>query len=129
MAKRKYYPNNWEAFATQPDKFFMPISYDEFYKWKIMGWMLPSSISCIIREERDGKIYEKIYSRSKSAKKYLDTQVKTKGTKSVFTICDNHSVQVLRPAKKKDDEYVVFEDDEWIDDEYLFDEETGHYED
>ena len=134
--KRKYYPNNWKAFASQPDNFFLPLPYDEFFKWKVMGWVLPSSVSCIIREEKDGKVYEKIYSQSKSAKKYLDKQMKS-GAKSTYTICDDHSVQVLRPEEKKDDRYVLFEDedvfddwlDEYYDDEDLFDEEPGHYED
>tara|TARA_R100000781_G_scaffold108507_1_gene73073 strand:- start:25 stop:483 length:459 start_codon:yes stop_codon:yes gene_type:complete len=113
--KRKYYPNNWKAFASQPDKFFMPIPYDEFFKWKVMGWMLPSSVSCIIREEKDGKISEKIYSQSKSAKKYLDKQVKL-GSKATYTICDDNSVQMLRPDKPKlfqdeNDSYVTFVDE------------------
>ena len=137
MAKNKYFPNNWKAFANQPDNFFLPLPYDEFFKWKVMGWVLPSSVSCIIREEKDGKVYERIYSQSKSAKKYLDKQMKS-GAKTVYTICDDHSVQVLRPEKKKDDRYVLFEDeavfDDWLDEYYdddddLFDEETGHYED
>ena len=139
--KRKYYPNNWKAFASQPDNFFLPLPYDEFFKWKVMGWVLPSSVSCIIREEKDGKVYEKIYSQSKSAKKYLDKQMKS-GAKTVYTICDDHSVQVLRPEEKKDDRYVLFEDEDVFmdeefrkmmdydpDDEDLFNEETGHYED
>ena len=125
MSKKKYYPNNWEAFARQPAKFFLPISYDEFYKWKIMGWMLPSSISCIIREERDGKIYEKIYSQSKSAKKYLDSQTNTKGNRSIFTICDNNSIQELLP-ENEDDAYQQDLDD-WIDENYVIDEDD--YED
>jgi len=144
--KRKYYPNNWKAFASQPDSFFLPLPYDEFVKWKVMGWMLPSSVSCIIREEKDGKVYEKIYSQSKSAKKYLDKQMKS-GAKATYTICDDHSVQVLRPSKPKlfqdgGDSYVIFEDEDLFmdeefrkmmdydpDDEDLFDDETGHYED
>jgi hypothetical protein len=144
--KRKYYPNNWKAFASQPDNFFLPLSYDEFFKWKVMGWMLPSSVACIIREEKDGKVSEKIYSQSKSAKKYLDKQMKS-GTKAIYTICDDHSVQMLRPEKPKlfqdgGDSYVIFEDEDLFmdeefrkmmdydpDDEDLFDDETGHYED
>ena len=77
-----------------------------------------------------------IDSQSKSAKKYLDKQKKS-GTKTIYTIWDDHSVQVLHPEEKKDDRYVLFEDedvfddwlDEYYDDEDLFDEETGHYED
>tara|TARA_Y100001973_G_scaffold71006_1_gene103521 strand:+ start:70 stop:516 length:447 start_codon:yes stop_codon:yes gene_type:complete len=145
--KRKYFPNNWKAFANQPDNFFLPLPYDEFFKWKVMGWVLPSSVSCIIREEKDGKVSEKIYSQSKSAKKYLDKQMKS-GAKTVYTICDDHSVQVLRPEKKPKlfqdggDSYVLFEDEDLFmdeefrkmmdydpDDEDLFDDETGNYED
>ena len=119
--KRKYYPNNWKAFASQPDNFFLPLPYDEFFKWKVMGWVLPSSVACIIREEKDGKVSEKIYSQSKSAKKYLDKQMKS-GTKAIYTICDDHSVQMLRPEKPKlfqdgGDSYVIFEDEDLFMDE------------
>ena len=115
--KRKYYPNNWKAFASQPDEFFLPLTYKEFYDWKIMGWAIPSSVACIIREEKDGKISEKIYSQSKSAKRYLDAQMSNKDTRTVFTICDDNSVQLLRPARKQNDTYELFENltDEEID--------------
>ena len=115
--KRKYYPNNWKAFANQPDEFFLPLTYKEFHDWKIMGWVIPSSVACIIREEKDGKISEKIYSQSKAAKRYLDAQMSNKDAKTVFTICDEHSVQLLKPAKKQNDTYELFDDltDEEID--------------
>ena len=51
MNKKKYFPNNWKAYSQSPDSFFIPLTYDEFERWKINGWMLPSSVDCIIREE------------------------------------------------------------------------------
>ena len=74
-----------------------PITYKDFFNWKVMGWVLPSSIACVIREEKDGKISEKIYSQSQSARNYLEKQMSNKDTNTIFTIADEHSVQVLYP--------------------------------
>ena len=66
MTKKKpYYPNNWRQYKQSPDKFFKPLPYDEFMNWKIGGWELPSSVSCIIREtnHRTGKVTEHVYNR------------------------------------------------------------------
>ena len=66
MTKNKpYYPNNWRQYKQSPDKFFIPLPYDEFMNWKIGGWELPSSVSCIIREtnHRTGKVTEHVYNR------------------------------------------------------------------
>ena len=117
MAKKKYYPNNWKAYKDSPDDFFVPLSYNDFYQWKIMGWALPSSIACIIREEKNGKISERVYSQSRAADKFLRKSMV--GRESSFTICDNHSVQSLYPK----DIDLPFEDGEEIWDGELFDEE------
>ena len=93
----KYFPNNWKAYKESPDEFFLPITYKDFFNWKVMGWVLPSSIACVIREEKDGKISEKIYSQSQSARNYLEKQMSNKDTNTIFTIADEHSVQVLYP--------------------------------
>ena len=117
MAKKKYYPNNWKAYKDSPDDFFIPLSYNDFYQWKIMGWALPSSVACIIREEKNGKISERVYSQSRAADKFLRKSMV--GRESSFTICDNHSVQKLYPK----DIDSPFEDGEEIWDGELFDEE------
>ena len=62
-----------------------------------MGWVLPSSVACVIREEKDGKISEKIYSQSQSANNYLTKQMADKNTNTIFTIVDDKQVQVLYP--------------------------------
>jgi len=98
MPKRpKYFPNNWKAYKESPDEFFLPIAYKDFFNWKVMGWVLPSSIACVIREEKDGKISEKIYSQSQSANNYLTKQMSDKTNTTVYTIVDDKQVQVLSP--------------------------------
>jgi hypothetical protein len=93
----KYFPNNWKAYKESPDEFFLPIAYKDFFNWKVMGWVLPSSIACVIREEKDGKISEKVYSQSQSANNYLTKQMSDKKNTTVYTIADDKQVQVLYP--------------------------------
>ena len=95
--KPKYFPNNWKAYKESPDEFFIPITYKDFFNWKVMGWVLPSSIACVIREEKDGKISEKIYSQSQSANNYLTKQTTNKNNKTIYTIVDDKQVQVVYP--------------------------------
>jgi len=132
MTKSKYFPNNWKAYKESPDQFFIPLTYNDFFNWKVMGWALPSSIDCIIREETDGKITEKVYSQSKAARKYLETAMQTKNPKTTYTIVNQEAVQVLYPLKQhnkyKDLEVDTFKDvdmgqflDEDIDDPDDFD--------
>lgn len=138
MKKPKYFPNNWKAYKSSPDDFFIPLTYNDFFNWKVMGWALPSSIDCIIREETDGKITEKVYSQPKAARKYLETAMQTKNPKTVFTIVNDDAVQVLYPLKQhnkyKNLEVDTFKDvdtgqflddkddpddyDMWIDEDY-----------
>ena len=96
----KYFPNNWKAYAEMEDEFFLPLSYKDFFNWKVMGWALPSSVACVIREEKNGKVYERIYSQSKSAHKYLESQMNDKRTDTIFTVCDHSAVQVYYPKDR-----------------------------
>ena len=125
--KPKYFPNNWKAYKDSPDDFFIPLSYNDFFNWKVMGWALPSSVACVIREEKNGKISERIYSQSGAAHRYLENQMADKSVKTVFTICDDSAVQVLYPRTIHHKYQNLEMDDIW--DEDLFDEETGNYED
>ena len=109
MKKSKYFPNNWKAYKSSPDEFFIPLTYNDFFNWKVMGWALPSSIACIIREETNGKISEKVYSQSKAAHKYIETAMRTKNPKTTYTIVDDAAVQVLYPLKEHH-KYEQYED-------------------
>ena len=93
----KYFPNNWKAYKDSPDEFFIPLTYKDFFNWKVMGWVLPSSVACVIREEKDGKISEKIYSQSHAADNYLTKEMSDKKNTAIYTIVDDKQVQVLYP--------------------------------
>jgi len=80
-----------------------------------MGWALPSSIACVIREETDGYISEKVYSQSAAAQKYLDAKTSDKNMKTIFTIVDGNSVQVLRPNRKGDKYKQLPDDPDFLD--------------
>ena len=122
--RRKYFPNNWKAYKESPDEFFIPITYKDFFNWKVMGWVLPSSIACVIREEKDGKISERIYSQSQSADNYLTKQMLDKNNNTTFTIVDGNSVQVLKPNRKGDKYRQLPDDPEDLDFwDYITDEE------
>jgi len=99
--KSKYFPNNWKAYKESPDEFFIPLSYETFYNWKVMGWALPSSVACVIREEKDGKISEKIYSQSQSARNYLEKEMSNKNTNTIFTVADGEAVMVYYPKANR----------------------------
>ena len=103
--KKPYFPNNWKAYKESPDNFFIPLTYKDFFNWKVMGWVLPSSIACVIREERDGKITEKIYSQSAAADNYLTKQMSNKDNETIYTIVDDKQVQVLYPESKYNKTY------------------------
>ena len=96
--KKPYFPNNWRAYKESPDEFFIPLTYKDFFNWKVMGWVLPSSVACVIREEKDGKISEKIYSQSHAADNYLTKEMSDKKNKTIYTIVDEKQVQVLYPS-------------------------------
>ena len=112
----KYFPNNWKAYKESPDNFFIPLTYKDFFNWKVMGLVLPSSIACVIREEDQyGKISEKVYSQTAAAQKYLDSKTADKSINTIFTIVDGKSVQVLYPNKKGDKYRQLPEDLEDLD--------------
>ena len=94
-----------------------------------------------IHERKNGHFFKGIHqyladidSQSKSAKKYLDKQVKL-GSKATYTICDDNSVQMLRPDKPKlfkdeNDSYVIFDFEfDSFDDEYRPDDNYNPYAD
>ena len=111
--KPKYFPNNWKAYKESPDEFFIPLTYKDFFNWKVMGWVLPSSVACVIREEKDGKISEKIYSQSQSANNYLTKQTTNKNNKTIYTIVDDKQVQVLYPKGDSKTYKQLPRDEDW----------------
>ena len=104
--KKRYYPNNWQAYKDTPDDFFLPIAFDEFFDWKVAGWELPSSVSCIIRERNleTGKVKEYTYSRAGDAKNKCRAIMNV--GESEFTVCTREGVHLMQPELN----YDPFED-------------------
>jgi len=116
MTKKKpYFPNNWEAMKNTPPEAFslpnnQPLTFDDFMDWKIGGWELPSSVSCIIRQTdlETGRVTEYVYKNSASAKKKLMKLME--GGKSEFSIADHDEVHFLTPNIPEDYDYDYEED-------------------
>ena len=121
MAKKKYFPNNWQAFKDQPEQFFVPLDFEDFMDWKINGWEIPSSVACIIREQniKTGKVTEHVYSRLSNANKRANKIMKE--GKSEFLVCTHDDIGHIYPKqlKKEDsiyDNYDTESGSDWFDD-------------
>ena len=121
MAKKKYFPNNWQAFKDQPEQFFVPLDFEDFMDWKINGWEIPSSVACIIREQniKTGKVTEHVYSRLSNANKRANKIMKE--GKSEFLVCTHDDIGHIYPKqlKKEDsiyDNYSTESGSDWFDD-------------
>ena len=101
--KKPYHPNNWKAYKDAPDKFFIPLAFDDFMDWKMGGWEIPASVVCMIRERnrKTGKVKEYIYSRESSAKKKA-RDIMDKG-ESEFIVCTHDEVHHMYPEKNYDE--------------------------
>ena len=91
----KYYPNNYDAIKEAPSEYFEPCSVEDFFEWKVNGWMMPSSISCILRAENinTGKIKEHVYKSPQRAVNRLASYMET-GDYEV-TICNHDSISII----------------------------------
>ena len=99
----KYYPNNWKAIKDAPEEYFEPCSYEDFEAWKLSGWEIPSSVSCIIRAEceRTGKVQEYTYKTARGARDRL-MKLMDRGEYTV-TICDHSSIHLIKEEPINDD--------------------------
>jgi len=121
MSKKKYYPNNWQAYKDSPDAFFLPLEFDEFMDWKINGWEIPSSVACIIREQnvKTGKVTEHVYSRLSNANKRANKIMKE--GKSELLVCTHDDIGHIYPKdlQKEDSIYDNYDTEagaDWFDD-------------
>ena len=96
--KQPYYPHNWDAIAECPAEWFDSIPFDDFMDWKMGGWEMPSSISCMIREKniKTGKVKEYVYQRTHDAKKRAE-KIMHEG-KSEFIVCTHDEVHHMYPT-------------------------------
>ena len=65
--------------------------------WRVCGYEIPSSVSCIIREQniKTGKIKEHVYQRSSAAQRKIKQLMET--GESEFVVCDEDNVHHLYP--------------------------------
>ena len=99
MPKKKYFHNNYEAIAGAPADWFDAIPYDELMDWKISGWEIPSSVSCMIRETNleTGKVKEYVYQKEGAARKKAK-EIMSRGNE--FIVCTADAVQLMTPEKE-----------------------------
>ena len=96
----KYYPHNWDAIQEAPAEYFESCTFEDFALWKINGWEIPSSVSCIIRAEIGDKVKEYTYQRAKAAQNKVKHLMEDGVT---FTVCDNDAIHFLKTADILDD--------------------------
>ena len=126
---KKYFPNKWSKYKKIPSERYTPVPFGTFMAYRVGGYDIPDDVSCIIRKEDviTGKIKEYVYKTDLGAKKKLDKIMNEEIGPSNITICDAHRIHYL-PHYTANEE-VSTDDMQDYDDEDLFDEETGQYED
>ena len=109
--KKKYFPNNWRAIKDTPSSVFShpPLSFDDFMHWKMDGWQIPTSISCIIREQdtETGKVTEHVYNRIGNAENKARA-IMEKG-ESEFCVATRDQIHQVYP-NYEEEEYDYYED-------------------
>ena len=93
--KTPYYPNNWQEYKDAEDDAFIPHTFDELMEWKVGGWELPSSISCVIRTRNTEtfKVKEYVYQKSSAARDKIHALAKLPNLE--ITICDHQAIHHL----------------------------------
>ncbi len=97
MAKKDYFPNNWQQYKDSDDDNFIPHTFDELMSWKVQSWELPSSVCCIVRvhDYNTRKVSEHVYSKPSAARNKIATLM---NADCEFTIVDHESVHHIYPC-------------------------------
>jgi len=103
MAKKDYFPNNWQEYKDLEDEHFIPHTYEEIMSWKVAGWELPSSVCCIIRvsDIETKKVTELVYQKQSAAQAKVNALINTPNVE--FTVVDHDSIHFLTPADFEND--------------------------
>lgn len=96
MAKKEYFPNNWQVYKDADDSNFIPHTFEEVMTWKIAGWELPDSVCCIVRvnDYDTHKVTEHVYQKRSAAQAKINTLL---GKNCEFIVCDHEAVHHLYP--------------------------------
>ena len=102
MPKRKGdFPNNYQAYSDQPPEFFNDHSFEDFYEWKVMNWLIPSQVSTIIRSThtKTRKVTEYVYKTNYGSDRRIE-KLLIKGD-SEITVCSADYIHTLTPRPIK----------------------------
>ena len=104
MSGKKYFPNNWEEYATAPSEFFDTCTFEEFMTWKIANWEIPSSVACVIRvhDHEKNKVTEHTYMRRSAAEAKVAQLLKLPHVE--VTVCDHETIHHLSTKNPPDKE-------------------------
>jgi len=95
MAKKNYYPNNWQEYKDCEDDMFIPHTFEELMTWKVANWELPGSVCCVIRvtDNNTKKVKEHVYQRRSAAQDKVNALMQTPDIE--FTVCDHEAIHHL----------------------------------
>ena len=104
MSGKKYFPKNWEEYATAPAEYFDTCTFEEFMTWKIANWEIPSSVACVIRvrDHKNNKVTEHTYMRRSAAEAKVAQLLKLPHVE--FTVCDHETIHHLSTKNPHDKE-------------------------
>jgi len=103
MAKKRYFPNNWEEYKSCDDDMFIPHTFDELMDWKVANWELPSSVCCMIRVTNvdTKRTKEHIYQSKSAAKSKIKALIDDPNIE--FVVCDHEAIHFLTKPKSDND--------------------------
>ena len=93
---RKYFPNNWDDIMAAPDEIFEAcaeqFSVQELIDQKTHGYVLPSSVLCILRVEnlRTNKVTEHVYQQRLAAQKRLSKELELDDPVEITVLSEEH---------------------------------------
>ncbi len=98
--KRPYFPNNWKEYKECDDDMFVPHTFFEVMEWKVNGWILPSSVDCIIRTThlKTRKVKEYVYKRRAYAERKIKQLVHDQDHEFCVTTHESQHFIGPRPA-------------------------------
>ena len=96
--KRRYLPNHWGAIKDTPSSFFPPMPYIQLMDWKVAGWILPSSVECILRIKNLDTLLvtEHTYLNRGYAERKVQKLI-SQGGAYEFTVVDHDEIHSLYP--------------------------------
>ena len=108
--KAKYFPNDWKRWKDLNEEYLPTPTFDEFMQWRVMGWMLPESVCCLIRETdcKTGKVKEYVYQQSHAAEKRLE-KILHENQNNEVVLCNHDAVHIfLHPGSNSEplDEFL-----------------------